>query len=209
MHHSTGGSRPPRFVPGLLAGALLAALIAACSAGAPVPTVPVVPGASASPGASAAASPGAGASQDPQDAMLAYAKCMRQNGIDFPDPKPASNGAVGIVALPADFNSPKYQTADKACQSLLPNGGVVDPAANQKFQDQMLAYAKCMRGQGIDFPDPQVSTGGSMNATELKVDPNSPAFKAADKVCGVNMPSGGGTTITVGGTGGGAPVALP
>jgi hypothetical protein len=136
--------------------------------------------------------------------MLAYAKCMRENGVDFPDPQPATGGGgAGIVALPADFNSPKWQAADKACQSFLPNGGVMDPVANQQFQDQMLAYARCMRDHGIDFPDPKFDNGGAMTAINVggNTDPGAPAFQAANKACGANLSGGGGTTVTIGGTG--------
>ena len=180
--------------------------LAACSGAGPAPSVPSVPGASGSPGASPVSSPGPNASQDPQDAMLAYARCMRQNGIDFPDPQPV-NGGGGAQLIPIDPTSPEFQKAQKACESKLPAGGVMDPAANQEFQDQMLAYAKCMREHGVDFPDPKFDSSGGGSAVQIggNVDPNSPAFKEADKACGSNLP-GGGTMVTVGG---GAPVTEP
>ena len=65
--------------------------------------------------------------QDPQrrEKRLAYAKCMRDHGIrDFPDPD--SNGALSIQAgAGSDLapDNPQFQTADKACQHLLPGGG--------------------------------------------------------------------------------------
>jgi hypothetical protein len=211
----TRGRRRPRPILSLLAAGLLAAAFAACSGSAPAPSVPSLPSASGSPGASAAASPGARASIDPQDAMLAYAQCMRQNGIDFPDPQPASGWGGAIVALPGDFNSPKYQAADTACKALLPGGGIANLPVDPHFQDQMLAYAKCMRDHGIDFPDPKFDTsGGGMSAVNIggNVDPGAPAFQAADKACGANLPGGGSTTVTIGGSGtgpAGAPVTKP
>jgi len=195
----------------LLVG-LLAASLGACSGAAAAPSVPSVPDASRSPGASPSASPGAGAnaSQDPQDAMLAYAKCMRDNGVDFPDPQPISGSGGSPQLVPIDIGSPVFEKAEKACASKLPAFGQSDPAANQQFQDQMLAYAKCMRDHGIDFPDPKFDSSGGGSAVQIggNVDPNAPAFQEAQKACGSNLP-GGSTMITVGGDSGGAPVTKP
>jgi hypothetical protein len=58
----------------------------------------------------------------------------------------------------------------------------------------MLAYAKCMRAQGIDMPDPKFSSGRGGGTTfqlagpggkggKTGPNPDSPAFKAADKAC--------------------------
>jgi hypothetical protein len=44
-------------------------------------------------------------------------------------------------------------------------------------QDAMLGYARCMRGEGIEMPDPK---NGRM---EFKSGPDSPRFRAADGVC--------------------------
>jgi len=138
--------------------------------------------------------------------MLAYARCMRDNGVDFPDPQPVS-GSGGAQVIPIDLGSAVFEKAQKACAAKLPAfGGEMDPAANQEFQDQLLAHAKCMREHGIDFPDP-VFEGSGMSATEIKVDPNSPAFKEAQEACGSKLP-GGGTMISVGGSGG-TPVTEP
>ena len=75
----------------LVAVALLSLLVAACSTGSAsddgVASL-------ASPGTAAAtASPEA--SLDAEDAMLAFAQCMRDNGIDMPDPK-AGGGFVRV-----------------------------------------------------------------------------------------------------------------
>ncbi len=58
-----------------------------------------------------------------EDAVLAFAKCMRQHGIDVPNPE-TSGGRVGIeIQGGVDPNSPKFQEAQKACQGLLPKRG--------------------------------------------------------------------------------------
>ena len=67
-------------------------------------------------GVNPAASPTS--SLDPNEALLAFAQCMRDNGVpDFPDPKEdgISLGGTGI-----DRNSPEFKAAQKACETLLP-----------------------------------------------------------------------------------------
>jgi hypothetical protein len=53
-------------------------------------------------------------SKQMQEGLLAFAKCMRERGIEIPDPE-FSEGR-GSVKLPdGDLNSPKFQAAQKAC----------------------------------------------------------------------------------------------
>jgi hypothetical protein len=59
---------------------------------------------------------------DPADyeALLEFAKCMRDEGItDFPDP-PVGGGAQ---ASDIDGDSPQVQAAQEACRHLGPAGG--------------------------------------------------------------------------------------
>jgi hypothetical protein len=64
-----------------------------------------------------------------QAQMLKYARCMRAHGItNFPDPT-----SKGLGLSPGDGidpNSPQFEAAGKACQSLLPNMG--DGPVSQK-----------------------------------------------------------------------------
>jgi hypothetical protein len=52
---------------------------------------------------------------------LAYARCMRQHGINLPDPKPGEginvDGGKGV-----NPNDPKFKAADQACQQYVPKG---------------------------------------------------------------------------------------
>jgi hypothetical protein len=62
------------------------------------------------------------------DAALKFSRCMRAHGVDLPDPKP-TNGGIMIQKSSAgggpkiDLQSPAFQSAQKACQSLMPGGG--------------------------------------------------------------------------------------
>ncbi len=130
----------------------------------------------------------ANSSRDPQEAALKFAKCMRQHGVDVPDPKMGANGTVefGIRGNPDD---PKFKDAQKACQEATggpfgSGGGPVDP----KFQEAALKFSRCMREHGISkFPDPQ-SGGGLLIGPDSGIDPSSPAFKAAQKACEQLLP---------------------
>jgi hypothetical protein len=92
------------------------------------------------------------------DQMRAYAKCMRENGVDMADPDPNSPGSGGIAV-----NGPEEKdTADKAmaaCKHLMPNGGEPEKPSAEDL-DAMRATAKCLREHGIDVKDPTMENPG-------------------------------------------------
>ena len=102
------------------------------------------------------------ASVDPEDAALAFAQCMREHGVDMPDPQVGSNGEMSfsIGAGPGKLDRSKLQEAQEACQDLMPTGLGKPGDIPQEQRDAMLAFAQCMREHGIDMPDPQFETGG-------------------------------------------------
>jgi hypothetical protein len=176
----------------------LALSIAACSGGAPSPSVAHLGSSSATTTPqSSSGSAGGGASGLAKDE--AYAQCMRTHGIgDFPDPSPGPDGGYGfkIQAGPGsdlDPNSPANQAADKACRSLLPNGGVA-PQLTAAQQQQFLNWAACIRAHGLpDFPDPDFSGGG----VRIRIGvpggpPNQAALQAAMQACKSKLPGGFG-----------------
>jgi hypothetical protein len=72
-------------------------------------------------GGDGAAADGA-ADEDPQEAALEYARCMREHGIDMPDP---GEGGLVVRKEPgkgsgADPESSKFRQAEEACKHLLP-----------------------------------------------------------------------------------------
>jgi hypothetical protein len=171
----------------ILAFALLAAVLAACSGGGAAPSGVATlddPAASAAPDASGSPAP----SVAPEDAMLAFAKCMREHGVDMPDPVVNSDGGMTVSIGPGDGKAidPKaMQAANEACKDLMPpppDG--VSMQLTPEQQDAMLAFAKCMREHGVDMPDPEFGSGGGpvmIGAEGISFD--SPTFKAADEAC--------------------------
>jgi len=123
-----------------------------------------------------------------------YATCMRSHGIsDFPDPQPNPGGQGGSFQLSGgpgsdlNRNDPRYQAADQACRSILPQ----QPVASAARVADLVKLAACMRGNGFpDFPDPD--SAGAFDSS--KFDPSSPQFQAAMQTCqwqtGVSGPIG-------------------
>jgi len=170
-----GWSRP--VVLGLgLAGIMF--LVAACSGG--------------------AATAGAGAAGPTyQQALVAYAQCMRAHcEPDFPDP--TSQGAFPHIPPPS---SPRYQTANRGCQHLIPSRPLT-AAQKQRATRQALQFSACMRAHGVpSFPDPVISGGGTAVGLHVAhLDRNSPQFQAAVQACRTFEPGMAGLM-----SGGGAP----
>ena len=122
------------------------------------------------------------------DGALKFARCMRGEGIDFPDPKKEGNGLVKVWGG-SDQNpdNPRNRAAEAKCGKHLEQGGgaAADPAQQAKFQDAFVKYARCMRTAGIDVPDPKPGAGGVVfrAGDPNSPDPESPKYKAADKQC--------------------------
>jgi hypothetical protein len=113
---------------------------------------------------------------------IAFAKCMRGHGVpSFPDSGaslqslPGSGQSVSINGV--SVSSPAFQSAMSTCQHYISTPATA--AQDAKFRQETLKVARCMRAHGVpDFPDSGTWTGPNPN-------PESPAFKAAAKDCGV------------------------
>lgn len=110
-------------------------------------------------------------SQEFQDAALEYAQCMRDNGIDMPDPEFDGEGGVAISAGPGGPGGPgeggpddeEFQAADEECHPIIEEAAPdmqLDPEEQAERQDQMVEVAQCMRDRGHDMPDPEVDENG-------------------------------------------------
>jgi hypothetical protein len=143
-------------------------------------------------------------SVDPQEAMLAYTECMREEGIDMPDPQFSEDGEGGMVITREadsgedqgpmfDPESEEFQAAQDKCGSIMDEaiGSIeIDPEQQAEMREQMLEYAQCMRDQGIDFPDPEFSDNGRVTmgmgggeGAEPPSDAEMEAMDAANEVC--------------------------
>jgi hypothetical protein len=176
--HSTHMKRlgPQRARVLTAAALLIGALVAGCGGSSHSPTAAAVSDATSSAATAAttsarsttrsrAATSSGPSSPSSGSAALAFANCMRANGVpNFPDPQP---GGGQLFEIPAGANpaAPAFTAARAKCQKLLPNGGA--PGSGPPPSDQTLAklvrIARCMRQHGIsDFPDLRTSAPASL-----------------------------------------------
>ena len=164
-------------------------------------------------GGSSPTKPTKQASVNGSGSALKLAQCMRRHGVpDFPDP--SSRGGFGIQESPSrngsgtlsvnghqlSVSAPAFHAAMQACQKYQPQGPPISGSQLAKLQKGALKMAQCMRTHGVpNFPDPKVGTGpgghgvgmsiGSRAGGAGQINPQSPAFQAANKIC---MPLIGG-----------------
>lgn len=90
------------------------------------------------------------AAADPDTQALRFAACMRDNGIDMPDPGPGPQGlGDAFQAVAQDSDRDTLQQALNTCQDLMPQYA----AQEQHTDDVMLDLAECLREQGLDVSD--------------------------------------------------------
>jgi hypothetical protein len=112
---------------------------------------------------------------------LVFAACMRDNGVNMPDPGPGQQGlADAFRAVSGDYDQATLEQALAACQDLMPQYAQEHPAGD----DWMLALAECLREQGLD-----VSDNPFQDAHSGTVDVNE--FTAAMEVCRDVLTGGG------------------
>jgi len=122
---------------------------------------------------------------------LAFAKCMRANGVpDFPDPN--AQGTFNNAQIQALTTGPQGDNAVHVCRSVLPNAGTgLTVSQIQAIQQQnlhnALKAAICMRAHGItNFPDPAGTTqssGVNWPQTLPGIDTGSPPYEKAYRTC--------------------------
>jgi hypothetical protein len=124
---------------------------------------------------------------DREAALLKAAQCMRANGVkNFPDPTVDADGGVRLQFQGISRTDPGVQAALQKCRSLFAAARPqFTPQQQQKLQDTLLAFAKCMRKNGYNMPDPQFGTGGGGPGGGLfrSINRNDPAFQKANTAC--------------------------
>ncbi|MGB9357867.1 MAG: hypothetical protein WCC01_04845 [Acidimicrobiia bacterium] len=125
-----------------------------------------------------------------EEAILAFAACLRDEGLDVEDPTVDADGNLrpprprDIEELDRDM----MRSAMETCSEYLENVAFgLDGEDQTERQDQLLEYAACMRDNGYDMPDPDFSTmgnpgqggGGPFGA----LDRDDPAFQTAQEAC--------------------------
>lgn len=113
-----------------------------------------------------------------EDQALEHRKCLREQGLEIPEPKPGEN-SHGITINGGGKSKKEMEKALKACQDKAVGGGAKEITQAQK--DKMLAFARCMRKNGIDMPDPKFD-GGMAQAPALQ-QKDMKKFEKANAAC--------------------------
>ncbi|MFI8966777.1 hypothetical protein ACIGO8_32235 [Streptomyces sp. NPDC053493] len=117
------------------------------------------------------------------DQAFEHRKCLREHGLDVPEPKPGENG-VGLTIGGDGVSKEKMEEAFKACRSKAGDGAGAGfgKEPTQADKDKALAYARCMRENGYDMPDPKFD-GGAQQALPMPQGAEKQKFEKAAKAC--------------------------
>lgn len=130
-----------------------------------------------------------------EDKALAFADCMRDEGIEWPDPATNADGSIdplGGLTLRdiATTGDPEtIQAAAGVCSPLLDGASFLpeDDGLDAAAQDSLLEFAQCLRDNGLDIDDPDFSAGAGPDAVGSMFgpgfDPNDPDNSAAIEAC--------------------------
>jgi hypothetical protein len=135
---------------------------------------------------------------DFREAALKHARCMREHGIDVPDPKFGPGGRVQMEVRGRPADKQAFGRAEEACGKYLEavRPPELSPEQQREFREQALKHARCMREHGIEMPDPTVGEGGVAMRLPEGLGPESPGFDEAERACSKHQPKRG---VTIGG----------
>ena len=159
--------------------AVLALVLAACGGGDDASDVATLEDTS-----KAAVTDTTGAPSD-EEALIEFAACMRDQGMDFPDPVVDANGYPRFdFEDPESIDQEAMFEAGEGCRDLIEGVvlGLVDFESSE-FNDTFLEYATCMREQGIDDIPDSIDIASIMTDGNLPFDADDPKFIAADEQC--------------------------
>ena len=161
-----------------------------------------------------------------QDAMVEYSACMREHGVDMPDPTFADSGSTGgavTFAIPLGATGaggpgaavtggpdPTFKAAAEACQSIMDavqqEMPKLSPEEEAKMRDDALKFAQCMREHGVDMPDPTFDAGGGsavviQGSSDERAPLDTDKFNEASSACSSEGFAGGFTVSSGEGSG--------
>ena len=121
-----------------------------------------------------------------EEGVLDFAQCMREEGINFPDPTFDIDGNPQFDNLEIE-NEEEFESAFENCEDILrnalPEQFDLDPEVEAALVDASLEFSQCMRDQGIDFPDPKPGEFGFFAFRDADIDFSSEAVQNAFEIC--------------------------
>ena len=121
-----------------------------------------------------------------EEGVLEFAQCMREEGINFPDPTFDIDGNPQFDNLEIE-NEEEFERAFENCEDILrnalPEQFDLDPEVEAALVDASLEFSQCMRDQGIDFPDPKPGEFGFFAFRDADIDFSSEDVQEAFEIC--------------------------
>jgi hypothetical protein len=127
---------------------------------------------------------------DDEQAILDLVACLRENGLDIPDPQFGADGptfADPSVISSIDIGSDTFIDAMEACEEYLEAlQPEIDPEQRAEQIELQLVLAECMRREGVeDFPDPDPVRGFTFR--DITFDPFEAGFQRAFATCAAEI----------------------
>ncbi|MEV7187361.1 hypothetical protein [Kitasatospora sp. NPDC093102] len=120
---------------------------------------------------SSAQGSGASGKDTKEDDGYKYRQCLRDNGVEVQEPE--GNHAAGVQVR----DEKVFKKAQEACKDLPGAAKEMSQEEQAKALDEAVKFAKCMREQGIDMPDPEMKdgrltsqVGGGANVSQDKME---------------------------------------
>ncbi|MFC4222674.1 hypothetical protein [Lysinibacter cavernae] len=106
-----------------------------------------------------------------------FTKCMKAEGVDMPEVQAVDgSGTSSTRVMDGDMDFEAYEQASKTCLDEVGKPPVQEGGMDEEeMKTSMLAFAKCMREAGYDYPDPVFSEGGTMGMAATSADDFAPA----------------------------------
>jgi len=120
---------------------------------------------------------------DPQERVRQFIQCMRDQGIDVPDPEPGNRtGKSALRFATGEIDKAVLGPAMEKCNEFLPEGGAPPQPTPEQIERQR-RFAQCMRDNGVPWPDPDPQTGGFQAGDAVPLRKDDPATMAALEKC--------------------------
>lgn len=168
-------------IPALLAFGLLAGACSAADA--------ETSGVASIDASETALEPAAATEVDQEQALMEFAQCMRDQGIDMADPTVDADGNLSLRDTMRSIDVPDrsvIRDARDACAEHLDDVTLgFREADRSEFEDLFVEYASCMRDNGYeDMPDSVgFGPGQAGESDQPPIDFEDPDFQAANEVC--------------------------
>ncbi|SEG04323.1 hypothetical protein SAMN04489712_1038 [Thermomonospora echinospora] len=120
-----------------------------------------------------------------QERVRQFAKCMRENGVDMPDPEVGPDGGIKLRMRAESGQKGAGEEESRAamnkCRKYMPNGGKPQKLSPQD-QEKLRQFARCMREHGVKMDDPRPE-GGIVISRKKGDGLSDEEFEAAQRAC--------------------------